>query len=287
MLQRAKDLLTHPRAPFWCVELFILTNLAFLAVDIFVAHSINHFAHWAEWIPFYFSLASPPILVAAILLQWRTRFPALGRGLGILVGLGSIAVGVAGLCLHLESQFFEIRTLKSLVYTAPFVAPLAYTGIGLLVILNRTPHGSELDWARWVILLAWGGFVGNFVLSLADHAQNGFFAWEEWIPVVVSALSVGFGIAPVLFDASRRFLTLFAGVLALQVAAGLLGFYYHAWANLHAHGTFLDNFIYGAPAFAPLLFPNLALLATLGLWAYWPHAPALTTPPKPAVESSP
>ena len=28
----------------------------------------------------------------------------------------------------------------------------------------------------------------------------------------------------------------------------------------------LENFIYGAPAFAPLLFPNLVILASLGLW---------------------
>ena len=27
-----------------------------------------------------------------------------------------------------------------------------------------------------------------------------------------------------------------------------------------------DNFIYGAPVFAPLLFANLAILALIGLW---------------------
>jgi hypothetical protein len=27
-----------------------------------------------------------------------------------------------------------------------------------------------------------------------------------------------------------------------------------------------DNFVYGAPPLAPLLFPNLVLLAGLGLW---------------------
>src|SRR4051794_27819797 len=50
--------------PAVVVELFIAANLAFLAVDIYVAHSTNQFAHWAEWIPFGFSLASPVLLLA-------------------------------------------------------------------------------------------------------------------------------------------------------------------------------------------------------------------------------
>ncbi len=27
-----------------------------------------------------------------------------------------------------------------------------------------------------------------------------------------------------------------------------------------------ENFLYGAPIFTPLLFPNLAILAVLGIW---------------------
>ena len=36
--------------------------------------------------------------------------------------------------LHLDSQFFEARTIRSLTYAAPFAAPLAYTE------LNVVPH---------------------------------------------------------------------------------------------------------------------------------------------------
>ncbi len=38
---------------------------------------------------------------------------------------------------HLRGDFFQEQTLKNLVYTAPFAAPLAYTGLGLLLILDR------------------------------------------------------------------------------------------------------------------------------------------------------
>jgi hypothetical protein len=51
------------------------------------------------------------------------------------------------------------------------------------------------------------------------------------------------------------------------VAVGLIGFWLHTLANLHGTSPhWLDNFIHGAPAMAPLLFPNLVLLAGLGLW---------------------
>ena len=63
--------------------------------------------------------------------------PRVARWLGLAVGYGAVLVGVAGLLLHLDSQFFDQQTLKNLVYTAPFAAPLAYAGVGLLLILDR------------------------------------------------------------------------------------------------------------------------------------------------------
>jgi len=33
---------------------------------------------------------------------------------------------------------------------------------------------KEAEWAQWVIFFAFGGFVGNFIFSLTDHAQNEF-----------------------------------------------------------------------------------------------------------------
>ena len=36
------------------IELFVTTNLAILAADIYIAHSVNHFRKTAEYIPLYF-----------------------------------------------------------------------------------------------------------------------------------------------------------------------------------------------------------------------------------------
>ena len=58
--------------------------------------------------------------------------------------------------------------------------------------MNCTVHGESIEWGKWIVFMALGGFFGNFVLSLCDHAQNGFFNRSEWIPIFTSAIAVGF-----------------------------------------------------------------------------------------------
>jgi hypothetical protein len=259
----ANNWLRQPRT--W-VELFALVNLGGLAPDIFLAHSTNHFHAGAEWVPLVFSLAAPAILLPAIWALATGKIP-LWRALGSFTGWVSVFIGVVGLVLHLKSQFFQEWTLASLVYTAPFAAPLAYTGIGLLLILNRSVDANSREWAEWVVFLALGGFAGNFIFSVTDHAQNGFFRQVEWIPVIASALAVGFLTVPLVARVPRGFFMLGFAVLALQVLVGLTGFWLHLQADLHAAGRDLfDKVVHGAPVFAPLLFPNLALLGGIGLW---------------------
>jgi hypothetical protein len=258
------------------LEAFVLVNLAFLGPDIYLAHSTNLFHRWAEYIPLYFSLAAPFVLLSALLALSRGSI-RWWKALGYLVGWTSVVVGVAGLIWHLGSRFFYENTLESLVYAAPFAAPLAYTGIGLLLIMNRMVDAESVDWPSWVLLLALGGFVGNFIFSLTDHAQNGFFHITEWIPVASSAFAVGFLLAPFVVRVGRSFLPLCTVVLLIQAAVGVLGFYYHTEANLQGLApSVFDNFVYGAPALAPLLFPNLVLLAFIGLWPLRRHLPAET-----------
>src|SRR5262245_21078078 len=237
-------------------ELFVLFNFAGLIADIYLAHSTNRFRHESEYIPLYFSIAATAVL-ACILALRRSR-PAIWRDVGHLVGWLAVAVGVAGVVLHLDSQFFYARTIRSLTYAAPFAAPLAYTGLGLLLILNRLVDADTAEWSQWVLLLALGGFAGNFVFSLSDHAQNGFFNPLEWLPVVSSAFAIGFLVVPFLVQPTRAFLKLCAAVLAVQAIVGLTGVALHGAAILRQPGpTFLERILAGAPPMAPMLFPNL------------------------------
>ncbi len=126
------------------------------------------------------------------------------------------------------------------------------------------PEETE-EWDWWVRFFAFGGFLGVFVLAVCDHAQNGFFHPSEWWPVAASALAVGF-LAMALVDRGRAFVRLCFGVLVLQAVIGLVGFYFHVAADVNGLSASLyENFVHGAPAFAPLLFVDLGVLAAIGL----------------------
>jgi len=252
------------------IEAFVVSNFAGLVLDIFLAHSQNHFRRESEYIPLVFSVVAATLVGAALPL--RHRWPAVWRDVGHLVGWAAVVVGLAGVILHLDSSFFEERTIRSLTYAAPFAAPLAYTGLGLLLLVNRLIEADTLEWAQWILLLGLGGFAGNFVFSLTDHAQNGFFNPLEWVPVVSSALAVGFLLVPFLVRVTSSYLVLCAVVLALQGAVGVAGFLLHVWADLQKPGaTLFERVLSGAPPMAPLLFPNLVLLALVALWTWTPH----------------
>ena len=249
------------------VELFAVANLAFLTLDVFIAHSINAFHYPIERIPVGFGIAGAAVLFIGLAVDAFDLRRATVRWVGYLVGWSAILVGVIGLFLHLRSSFFDQQTLKSLVYTAPFVAPLSFAGLGFLVLVNRQVPRDSPAWAQWVLFLAWGGFVGNFVLSLADHAQNGFFDAREWIPVFAAAFAVGFLLLALLRPTDRRLLRATLWVLGVQVVVGAAGFLFHLRADLRVPGpSFFQDILYGAPPFAPLLFADLALLAGLAIW---------------------
>jgi hypothetical protein len=202
-----------------------------------------------------------------IALALRDRWAAVWKDLGYFVGWAAVLIGLTGVIFHLESRFFFERTLQSLTYSAPFAAPLAYTGLGFLLIMNRMVDPRSVEWTRWILLFTLGGFIGNFVFSLTDHAENGFFYPTEWTPVVASAVAVGFLAVPFATRISVQFIYLCGIILLIEAVIGMWGFVLHAAANLYGPSIHpFANFIYGAPPMAPLLFPNLAILGLISFW---------------------
>ena len=253
--------------PRRCAEWFVLANVGFLGVDIAIAHAANAFRRQVEWAPVWFSAGATALLIPMAL----GRGGPLWRWVERFVGAAAVLVGVAGMAFHLQSGFFQQQTVHNLVYAAPFVAPLAYVGVGLLLLLLRSgaQTADELGW--WLLLLALGGFLGNLGLSLLDHAQNGFFHWTEWIPVISAACASAF-----IFVAWLRppaaWPAVAAALVGSQAAVGVAGFALHLWADWHRPAARLsDRFLFGAPAFAPLLFADLAILAGIALWARADH----------------
>jgi len=259
-----------PRDHQLWIELFVAANFGGLVLDIFLAHSQNDFRRQSEYVPLVFSAAAAVTL--ACVIPMRRRWPAVWRDVGHLIGWTGVVVGLAGVILHLDSRFFYDRTIRSLTYAAPFAAPLAYTGLGLLLLVNRLVEPDTLEWAQWILVLGLGGFAGNFVFSLTDHAQNAFFNPLEWVPVVSSALAIGFLVVPFVVRITPPYLWLCACVLAIQALVGVAGFVLHAAADLRQPGvTLFERILSGAPPMAPLLFPNLVLLAAIALWTWAPH----------------
>lgn len=262
--------MANPDRPWWrdhqlWVEAFVVLNIGFLTLDIYLAHSVNQFRNREEYIPLFFSALAPIFLLVA--LAFRPRGPAVWKFLGYFIGWSGILVGLAGVLLHLESFFFLERTIRSLTYSAPFAAPLAYTGLGFLLIMNRMVDPESTEWAQWVILLTLGGFFGNLIFSLTDHAEDGFFNPLEWVPVFASAIAVGFLAVLLLMQVNRRFLNLCVLILFLEAGVGLWGFVLHTQRNLLGPSAHLfDNLIYLAPPLAPLLFPNLMVLGLIAIY---------------------
>lgn len=249
------------------VEVFVIFNFAGLIGDIYLAHSENAFHRSSEYIPLVFSIVATVVLTAILPLRVRPRLAPVWRDVGYLIGWTSVLVGLAGVVLHLDSGFFYQRTIRSLTYAAPFAAPLAYAGLGLLVIANRMVAPESPEWPRWILLLALGGFAGNFIFSLTDHAMNGFYNPLEWLPVVSSAFAVAFLLVPFATRVTQRYLAVCGVLLLVQGLVGALGFALHGWADLHGPApTIFERVTTGAPLFAPLLFPNLVILGLIALW---------------------
>ncbi len=244
------------------LDIFIILNLAFLALDVYIAHAAGGFNSIVEWLPIYFSLLAFGVFVCVFLtgkMQWLNWCRT-------CLGWSAIGIGIAGMLFHLSSHFFSDASLKNLVYAAPFIAPLAYTGIGLLLLLNNLIPDTQAEWAKWVVFLAFCGWCGNFILSVLDHAQNGFFNITEWLPVITSALASSSLATLLCMKRKQRFVAFCITVLCLNIIIGGVGFFLHLAADLRVpamDGT--EKILYGAPLFAPLLFPNLSILALLGI----------------------
>lgn len=247
---------------------FAAANLLFLLADVGLAHSA-YFHSPFEYVPLAVSAFGGTL---AFILAWLSVEKGTVRAGLILVAAASIATGVWGLFLHLGSEILVRPTLHRLVYSAPTVAPLAYAGLGLL-ILAAVFVPSPIARGRCVEGLAGLGLLGNFLLCLLDHAQNGFWAPAEWLSVAAGAVGGVALIGRALTREDRSSERYFVwGVLAAMVAISVLGTTLHLAADLRPRNvSVLDRFRYGAPIFAPMLFADLAALGALGVLARRPE----------------
>lgn len=237
-----------------------------MALDVFIAHSYNSFALWEEWIPIPISLISGFFVLAYAFTEepGAVRRKAFFCIQAVLLGLG-----LAGFYFHAHGAAFHAFTLKSMVYAAPMAAPLSFAGNALVALAGVGMLAfTGINRRRLFFLLTGAGCFGNFALCILDHARNGFFVPIEWASVAVSLFGAIVLIwAGILHHKLSRPETIAIAIaLFLQIATGLIGFFFHAASLQDSLMTaWSDKIFFSAPIFAPLLFCDVAVLGIVAL----------------------
>ena len=184
--------------------LFTSGNLAFLSVDVALAHSVNSFIPVYEWIP----VLVPPLGALTSFWLAARRDPTLSlRLFHAFLMLVGVLIGVLGLAFHLPRAMLSplgVFSWSWLVFSAAVLAPLSFAGVslvGLVASLDEIGEDSGLlsfaDVIRlkapisktqhflWFVGL---GFLGAAATSFLDHGQYGYTGYE-WIPVIAGVFA--------------------------------------------------------------------------------------------------
>lgn len=259
--------------------LFTSANLAFLALDVAIAHSENAFTPVYEWVPV---IGSPLGALTAFWLALHRRPSAGAVLLHVLCMLLGVAVGTLGLAFHLRAMLSPLGSIDWAwaVFSAPVIAPLSFAGvslIGLVAVFQESPPGSgrlsllnllnlsaPMSKTQHLLWLVGLGFVGAMAMSFLDHGQYGYRLYE-WIPIVAGGFAGSVVIQQALRpDAQRGDQVTYFWTMVGCIMVGMLGFAFHLSCDVADSGALsLERMRAFAPIFAPLLFGDLAILGLL------------------------
>jgi hypothetical protein len=267
--------------------LMVASNEIFLAIDIYLAHSISGTIRPNEWIPIIFGPIAAAVLLFAGLVAVRNR--PLAATAGTVVFLASIAVGLFGAYFHLLRAARPYAppgarvTIDLLVWAPPILGPLTFALVGVLGISAawiedppdsgvlvlpgrrrvRLPFSKTRAYIFWVSL----GILATVISSVLDHARTGFENPWLWVPTVAGVFGTVVGAALAAIDSpSRADIVTYSLTMVLLIAVGIIGSLLHVQEDLTSRGTFVaERFIRGAPFLAPMLFANMGALGLLAL----------------------
>lgn len=262
-------------------------NQLFIAVDIYLAHSISGGIKAAEWIPIIFGLAATAALLLAGLIARRNR--PLGAALANLVFIGSLAVGLLGAYFHLnrtvllDGGLFSLEAVSTLIWAPPVIGPLFFiliSALGISAAWIESPADSgrlrimggravQMPYSktRAYMLIVSIFVLATLISSVLDHARFSFDNAWVWLPVAAGlfafATSVFIGIIE---KPNSADLAVHATAMLLLIIVGVIGFVLHAEASLTSSGqVIVERFLRGSPLLAPLLFCNVGLMGLLAM----------------------
>jgi hypothetical protein len=265
--------------------LMAAVNEVFLAVDIYLAHSISGTITSREWIPIIFGPIAGGALLMAGALSLRRRTAAIFLASAVL--LASIAVGLLGAYYHLVRAVLPSASpgdrvsIDLLVWAPPILGPLTFCLVGVLGISAAWPEdppGSGtllLPGARRLHLpysktrayffIVGLGILATLISSVLDHARTQFANPWLWVPTAAGVLGVlvAVGIGAIA-KPTRADLVVFAATMVLLILVGLTGSALHVRDNLTSMGVIVgERFLRGAPFLAPMLFANMGALGLI------------------------
>lgn len=259
--------------------IFAAFNLAFLVVDVGIAHSINSFRPVYEWIPV---LAAWPGVATCLALAVPQRPSDRLRLLHQAAMLLNIIVGVLGTVFHLRAVIPPAGgwAWAWIAFGAPVLAPLSFAGaalVGLVAswhetpghpgLLNITSHlrvRAPLSRTQHLLCFVALGFAGAALMSFQDHGQYGYTFWE-WIPIATGlfATLVVFGRAWNPRPHHPDELT-YLWTMILAIVVGVAGIAFHLSKDLADSGAVsFERMRALAPIFAPALFSDLGILGLI------------------------
>jgi hypothetical protein len=267
--------------------LLAAANEFFLAVDIYLAHSISGAITQYEWIPILFGPVAAVLLLLAGLLALRRREAASLIATSIFAL--SILVGLVGAYLHWIRAILpaavpgEQVSVPLLVWAPPILGPLTFCLVGMLGIsaawIETPPESGRLTLVRDLrvslpysktrayLLLVGLGCLATVISSVLDHARTGFANPWLWLPTIVGVFAVAVAIGLGLMEHPPAFeVATYAATMLALLGLGILGLWFHVQSNLIAQGTFVgERFLRGAPFLAPLLFANMGTIGLIAL----------------------
>ena len=244
-------------------------STALLVADNFAEHYRGEFHQRAMWAPIVLGPVATATAAAASALPRRHRIRA-----GLLAtSLTQAAVGAVGFALHCRGIAARpgseaSQSLFNAWYGPPVLAPLQYTGLGLLGIAAAAPP----SWLRPVLAhVGWRGFGRLYVALTAPplwaeitylHGRGGYqhplmFAPVTLLPAVAAASAAA---------ARGNAATVHRAGAAVLAALGVVGTVGHLRGTARQHGGFtrpaaVFNLLTGPPPTAPLQMVATGLVA--------------------------
>ena len=262
-------------------------NEFFLAVDIYLAHSISGNITSREWIPIVFGPLAALAWILAGLLALRRRETA--SVIASVIFLASIAVGLLGTYFHFIRGILpsgppgERISVDLLVWAPPILGPLTFSLVGLWGLsaawseeppesgILRLLAGRKIrlpySKTRAYLFMVGMGILATLLSSVLDHARTPFTNPWLWVPTLAGAFAsvVAIGLGAI-DKPSRTDLATYVGAMVLLIAVGIVGALLHVQVDLTAQSVFVpERFLRGAPFLAPLLFADMGTLGLLAL----------------------